>query len=85
MIENLDIKSMGFNSTNYIHNLYQVMNLTFADRDFYYGDPYFNPKEPVEVYFQRICKEKIKTNIDKNNEEIKPGNPMSFKKEITLT
>ena len=32
---------MGYNSTRYIHALYQVMNLAFADRDFYYGDPYF--------------------------------------------
>ena len=47
MVEKLDIKSMGFNSTNYIHNLYQIMNLAFSDRDFYYGDPYYEPKEPV--------------------------------------
>jgi DNA-binding MarR family transcriptional regulator len=24
------------------------MNLAFADRDFYYGDPYFPPDEPIE-------------------------------------
>ena len=24
------------------------MNLTFADRDFYYGDPYFPPEEPMK-------------------------------------
>ena len=32
----------------YIHTLYQVMNLAFADRDFYYGDPYFPPEEPIK-------------------------------------
>ena len=31
MMENFDVKSMGFNSSNYIHTLYQVMNLAFAD------------------------------------------------------
>ena len=31
---------MGYNSAQYIHTLYQAMNLAFADRDFYYGDPY---------------------------------------------
>ena len=70
MIENLDIKSMGFNSTNYIHSLYQVMNLTFADRDFYYGDPYFNPKEPVEgLLSKEYAKKRLKLITEKGNEE----------------
>ena len=43
----LDLKAMGYNSARYIHTLYQAMNLAFADRDFYYGDPYFPPDEPV--------------------------------------
>lgn len=38
ILENYDLKSMGFNSARYIHTLYQAMNLAFADRDFYYGD-----------------------------------------------
>ncbi|MFL3000414.1 MAG: gamma-glutamyltransferase family protein [Cytophagales bacterium] len=81
MVENLDVKSMGFNSTNYIHNLYQVMNLAFADRDFYYGDPYFNPEEPVEGLLSKdYAKERLKLISNKNNKEIKPGNPYDFQK-----
>ena len=81
MVENLDIKSMGFNSTNYIHNLYQVMNFAFADRDFYYGDPYFDPEEPVEGLLSKdYAKERLKLISDKNNKEIKPGNPYDFQK-----
>ena len=81
MVENLDIKSMGFNSTNYIHNLYQVMNLSFADRDFYYGDPYFEPKEPIQgLLSKEYAKERLKLISDKNNKEIKPGNPYNFQK-----
>src|SRR5436190_16299247 len=48
ILENFDLKSMGYNSTRYIHTLYQAMNLAFADRDFYYGDPYFPPQEPIK-------------------------------------
>ncbi|HWT44427.1 MAG TPA: gamma-glutamyltransferase, partial [Vicinamibacterales bacterium] len=48
MLSNTNVKDMGYNSPRYIHTLYQVMNLAFADRDFYYGDPYFPPAEPVE-------------------------------------
>ena len=81
MVENLDVKSMGFNSANYIHNLYQVMNLSFADRDFYYGDPYFEPKEPIQgLLSKEYAKERLKLISDKNNKEIKPGNPYNFQK-----
>src|SRR5215204_6021795 len=41
ILENFDLKGMGYNSAKYIHTLYQTMNLAFADRDFYYGDSYF--------------------------------------------
>ena len=47
ILENFDLKAMGYNSANYIHTVYQAMNLAFADRDFYYGDPYFPPEEPT--------------------------------------
>jgi gamma-glutamyltranspeptidase/glutathione hydrolase len=47
ILENFDLKGMGYNSTNYIHTITQAMNLAFADRDFYYGDPYFPPEEPL--------------------------------------
>src|SRR5688572_23938907 len=48
ILENADLKSMGYNSPRYLHTLYQAMSLSFADRDFYYGDPYFPPEEPVK-------------------------------------
>ncbi len=48
ILENFDLKAMGYNSARYIHTLYQTMNLAFADRDFYYGDPYYPPQEPIK-------------------------------------
>ena len=79
MVEKLDIKSMGFNSTNYIHNLYQIMNLAFSDRDFYYGDPYYEPKEPVEGLLSKdYASERLKLISDTNLKDIKPGNPYDF-------
>jgi gamma-glutamyltranspeptidase/glutathione hydrolase len=47
ILENFDLKAMGYNSTKYIHTVYQAMNLAYADRDFYYGDTYVPPEEPV--------------------------------------
>lgn len=48
ILENFDLKSMGYNSAKYIHTICQAMNRAFADRDFYYGDPYFPPEEPMK-------------------------------------
>ncbi|MFY0686345.1 MAG: gamma-glutamyltransferase [Cyclobacteriaceae bacterium] len=82
MLEKLDVKGMGYNSVNYIHSLYQVMNLAFADRDFYYGDPYFPPEEPMEGLLSKDYAEaRLKTiNWNKNDPTIKPGDPYKFQK-----
>lgn len=80
MLENFDLKAMGFNSARYIHTLYQVMNLTFADRDFYYGDPYFGPEEPMKGLLSKgYAKERIKAiNWERNDSKAAPGDPYPF-------
>ncbi len=80
LIENIDVKSMGFNSAKYIHTLYQVMNLTFADRDFYYGDPYFAPEEPMKgLLSKEYAKERVKAiNWESNDRHVAPGDPYPF-------
>jgi gamma-glutamyltranspeptidase/glutathione hydrolase len=80
MLENIDLKEMGYNSVNYIHTLYQVMNLAYADRDFYYGDPYFPPEEPIEgLLSKEYAKERLKKlNWNVNDPDVKPGNPYPF-------
>ncbi len=80
MLENFDLKSMGFNSARYIHTLYQVMNLTFADRDFYYGDPYFAPEEPIKgLLSKEYAKERIKSiNWERNDPKASPGDPYPY-------
>ncbi|MER2997613.1 gamma-glutamyltransferase family protein [Pontibacter populi] len=80
ILENFDLKSMGYNSTKYIHTLYQAMNLTFADRDFYYGDPYFAPLEPMKgLLSKEYAKHRAnQINYDKNNPTIGPGDPYPF-------
>lgn len=80
MLENIDLKAMGFNSARYIHALYQVMNLAYADRDFYYGDPYFPPEEPIEgLLSKKYAKERLKLiDWNKNNPNIAPGDPYPY-------
>lgn len=83
LLEGLDLKAMGYNSTRYIHAIYQAMNLAFSDRDFYYGDPYSGPEEPIRgLLSKEYAKQRLKL-IDwsRNNPEIKPGDPYPFQKQ----
>ncbi|MDH3734165.1 MAG: gamma-glutamyltransferase [Gemmatimonadota bacterium] len=80
MVEQLDVAAMGFNSANYLHALYQVMNLSFADRDFYYGDPYYPPEEPVEGLLSKDYARARLGEIDweRNDPDAGPGDPYRF-------
>jgi gamma-glutamyltranspeptidase/glutathione hydrolase len=80
LLENLDLQSMGYNSARYVHAVYQAMNLAYADRDFYYGDPDFPPEEPIRGLLSKdYARERLKT-VDwkKNRPDIRPGDPYPF-------
>ncbi|HWC66151.1 MAG TPA: gamma-glutamyltransferase, partial [Thermoanaerobaculia bacterium] len=83
ILENFDLKSMGYNSPRYINTVYQAMSLAFADRDFYYGDPYFPPEEPVRGLLSKAyAKERAKLiDPDRSNPRITPGDPYPFQGE----
>ena len=80
ILENADLRSMGYNSARYIHALYQAMNLAFADRDFYYGDPYYPPEEPLEGLLSKGYARARYETIDwqRNDEGARPGDPYRF-------
>jgi gamma-glutamyltranspeptidase/glutathione hydrolase len=80
ILEPIDLKSMGYNTSRYIHTLYQAMNLSFADRDFYYGDPYMPPVEPIEGLLSEeyAAARRAQINWERNNADTKPGDPYPF-------
>ncbi len=85
ILENFDLKSMGYNSTRYIHTLYQAMNLAFADRDFYYGDPAFaSNKQPMKgLLSKEYAKERSKLiKFDMNDTKAGPGDPYPFESKV---
>jgi gamma-glutamyltranspeptidase/glutathione hydrolase len=83
ILENFDLKAMGFNSAQYIHTVYQAMNLAFADRDFYYGDTYFPPAEPMRGLLSKsYARDRaLLINSEKNAPNIKPGDPYPYQGE----
>jgi gamma-glutamyltranspeptidase/glutathione hydrolase len=80
ILENFDLKAMGYNSASYIHTVYQAMSLSFADRDFYYGDPYFPPVEPIEGLLSKEYAKARAALVDRerNDPKIGPGDPYPF-------
>jgi gamma-glutamyltranspeptidase/glutathione hydrolase len=80
MLETFDLRAMGYNSADYLHTLVQVLNLCFADRDFYYGDPYFPPAEPVQgLLSKEYARERVRQmNRAVNDPRAGPGDPYPF-------
>jgi gamma-glutamyltranspeptidase/glutathione hydrolase len=80
ILENTDLKAMGYNSSRYVHALYQAMSLAFADRDFYYGDPYFPPEEPIRGLLSKAYAKQRASQInwERNDPNIGPGDPYPF-------
>jgi gamma-glutamyltranspeptidase / glutathione hydrolase len=80
ILENVDLKAMSYNSARYIHTVYQAMNLAFADRDFYYGDPDFPPVEPIQGLLSKdYAKARSQLiNRERNDPNVKPGDPYPF-------
>jgi len=80
ILENFDIAAMGYNTSRYIHTVYQAMNLAFADRDFYYGDPYFPPEEPIAGLLSKEYAKKRAAEIDLDEISLHsiPGDPYEF-------
>jgi gamma-glutamyltranspeptidase/glutathione hydrolase len=80
ILENVDLRSLGYNSAAYIHTLYQTMNLAYADRDFYYGDPAFPPDEPVRGLLSKgYAQARLATmNRERNDSQVKPGDPYPY-------
>jgi gamma-glutamyltranspeptidase/glutathione hydrolase len=80
ILENFDLKSMGYDSARYIHTLYQAMNLAYADRDFYYGDPAFSPAPPLKgLLSKEYARDRAKlANRDRNDPDVRPGDPYPY-------
>ena len=80
LLEGEDLAGMGYNSARYIHTVAQAMQMAFADRDFYYGDPGVPPEEPVAGLLSKEYAKKRWAGVDRvrNQGDIKPGDPYPF-------
>ena len=88
LLEGFDLKTMGFNSADYIHTVIEAEKLALADRDEYYGDPNF-AKVPMQALLSDPYTKMRRELIDpkKASLELRPGDPYNMKptKSPTIT
>ena len=80
ILENFDLRAMGHNSTDYIHTISQALNLAFADRQVYYGDPDFSDIPIDGLLSKKYARERAML-IDANRafaETPEPGDPWRY-------
>lgn len=79
LLEDFDLKKMGYLSADYIHVVIESIKLAMADRDEYYADPSF-----VDVPIQKLLSDEYteirRRLIDRNKAsvEVSPGDPYSL-------
>jgi len=80
LLENFDLKSMGFFSPDYIHVTAEAMKLAYADRDKFYGDPDFVNVPIKQLLSDQYTKLRFPLiEMDHASQEIRPGDPVNMK------
>jgi gamma-glutamyltranspeptidase/glutathione hydrolase len=83
MLEGYDLKSMGHNSTDYIHVCVEAIKLAFADRDQFLGDMDFIKIPYGGLLSKEYASERRKLiDTQKASLEFRPGNPEKFMKDF---
>jgi gamma-glutamyltranspeptidase/glutathione hydrolase len=65
LLDGIDLNAIGHNSKEYVHLVTEVMNLSFADRERYYGDPRF-VDVPMETLLSDAYADGRRKQIDKD-------------------
>lgn len=64
LMEQANLDSVAFNSTQYVHLIAETMRRAFADRAEYLGDPDFNPDQPLDKLTSKEFAKMRYDNID---------------------
>jgi gamma-glutamyltranspeptidase/glutathione hydrolase len=80
LLEERDVAGLGYNTARYVNVVAQALQLAFADRDFYYGDPAFPPEEPIRGLLSKEYARARAAQIDAagRGPEARPGDPYPF-------
>src|SRR5215211_3649367 len=73
LLEGFDLPAMGHNTAEYIHTVVECAKLAFADREAYYGDPWF-VDVPLDGLLDPSYTQERRTLVDEEaSYELRPG------------
>jgi len=78
ILEGVDLRSLGANSTDYIHQVHEAIKLAYADRNAYYGDPAFATVPIAGLLSKAYATERRGLIGPQASLEHRPGNPFKF-------
>src|SRR6202044_3758603 len=73
ILEGFDLKSMGWNSADYLHTVAEALKLAYADRDTYYGDPNFVKVPAERLLSKEYAAERRRQIGPQASQEFRPG------------
>jgi gamma-glutamyltranspeptidase/glutathione hydrolase len=79
ILEQFDLKTMGYGSADYLHTIVEAMKLAYADRDTYYADPAF-VQVPAEGLLSKAYAKQRAASIDprRASTSFVAGDPLPF-------
>jgi gamma-glutamyltranspeptidase/glutathione hydrolase len=79
VLEQFDLKAMGYGSADYLHTIVEAMKLAYADRDTYYADPAF-VQVPAEGLLSKAYARERARSIDRSraSKAFAAGDPLPF-------
>jgi gamma-glutamyltranspeptidase/glutathione hydrolase len=83
ILEQFDLRAMGYASADYLHTIVEAMKLAYADRDSYYADPAF-VRTPSEGLLSKVYANERATLIDpkRASTTFVAGDPLRFDSQV---
>jgi gamma-glutamyltranspeptidase/glutathione hydrolase len=83
ILENFDLRKMGYGSADYFHTVIEAMKLAYADRDTYYADPAFVKVPSEGLLSKEYAKERAKLIDPKHaSKSFIAGNPLPYDSKV---
>lgn len=73
ILEGYELRSMGWNTSAYIHHLVEALKLAFADRDAWYADPDFAPPPPQLLSKAYAAERRKMIDAQRSSAAFRPG------------